>query len=125
MHDGNMTAPSYCTNKSCSFEVDPSKVRFVVHTHVKSNHKRLGLATLINKKSEKPGPGDQAFLILGGAPNYILTPKGAIRVLEFKNGRYHIRTLRGAEISPHWSPVDAKPSKREIKEALKRRFNRF
>lgn len=125
MHDGNLVAPLSCTNKSCSFELKPSTVRFVVHTHVKSTHRRLDLAKWITMKREKPSAGDNAFLVLGGAPNYILSPKGAIRVLEYKNGKYHVRTLRGAEISTHWSAVDAKPSKGEIREALKGRFNRF
>ncbi|WP_282110062.1 SpvB/TcaC N-terminal domain-containing protein [Shewanella algicola] len=120
MRDGTSVSPSSCTNKGCSFDVDLNKVLFAAHTHVESDNQHSGIAKLITKKREMPGPGDHAFPTLAGAPNYILTPKGAIRVLEFKGGKYQVRTLRGAEASADWSPADATPSKSEIKRALKR-----
>lgn len=115
MKDVTSVAPVSCTNHNCTFEVTPSDVYFVVHTHVKSKKNHFGLALLTNKKREIHGPGDHAFPVLSNAPNYVLTPKGAIRVLEFKNGEYYVRTLRGTESSAQWSPADSRPSRREIK----------
>ncbi|MCL1062438.1 hypothetical protein MK852_09835 [Shewanella benthica] len=120
MRDGTSVSPSSCTNKGCSFDVDLKKVLFAAHTHVESDNQHSGIAKLITKKREMPGPGDHAFPTLAGAPNYILTPKGAVRVLEFKSGKYQVRTLRGTGASTDWSPADATPSKSEIRRALKR-----
>ncbi|NQY36768.1 MAG: hypothetical protein HRT37_17715 [Alteromonadaceae bacterium] len=123
MKDGTSVAPVSCTNHNCTFEVTPSDVYFVVHTHVKSKKNHFGLALLTNKKREIHGPGDHAFPVLSNAPNYVLTPKGAIRVLEFKNGEYYVRTLRGTESSAQWSPADSRPSRREIKKAMRKSYN--
>ncbi|MCL1037365.1 hypothetical protein L2750_09380 [Shewanella submarina] len=120
MKDGSLIMPTRCTNHSCSFKIDTSKVRFVVHTHVKSNDDNHGVARLINKGRELPGPGDHAFLDMGNAPNYFLTPKGSIRVLEYHNGEYRVRTLSGDNLPVrHWQPYAGEPSLSEISRALR------
>lgn len=120
MKDGTTVSPTSCTNHNCSFNVVPSNVYFVVHTHVKSSKNHSGLAKLISKKREIHGPGDHVFPVLSNAPNYVLTPKGAIRVLEFKNNEYYVRTLKGKVSSTQWSPANSKPSRREVILAMRK-----
>ena len=120
MRDGTQVLPTHCTNYSCSFKIDTSKVKFVVHTHVRSNDDHSGIARLINKGRELPGPGDHTFLDVGKAPNYFLTPRGNIRVLEYHNGRYRVRTVTGDNLPErHWQPYVGEPSLSEISRALR------
>lgn len=121
MRDGTLVMPTHCTNHSCSFELDTSKVRFVVHTHVRSDNPNKGVARLITKGRELPGPGDHAFLDLGKAPNYFKTPKGNIRVLEYRGGEYRLRTVFGDDASERkWQPYVGEPSLSDINRAMRR-----
>ncbi len=115
---GNIT-PDSCDNEGCTFNKLPANIRFVAHSHVESNHYHSGMAEAVTKKREMPGPGDHAFLVKRSAPNYFRTPSGVIKVLEFKGGQYHVRTLSTGSISPNWNPANAELSRREKGKAMK------
>ncbi|WP_168195191.1 hypothetical protein [Shewanella sp. SNU WT4] len=120
MHDGSVILPTQCNNHSCSFELDTREVKFVVHTHVKCSNPNQGVAKLITQSRELPGPGDHAFLVLGNAPNYFQTPKGNVRVLEYRDGEYRLRTVYGDDASERkWQPYAGDPSISDIKRALR------
>ncbi|MGI2260733.1 hypothetical protein [Shewanella sp. GXUN23E] len=120
MRDGTLVHPTHCTNHSCSFALNSSKVQFVVHTHVRSDHDHKGIARLITRGRELPGPGDQAFLEVGKAPNYFLTPSGNIRVLEYRQGEYRLRTVAGDQAPEReWQPYAGEPTLAEINRAIR------
>ncbi|MBV7315777.1 hypothetical protein [Shewanella sp. NIFS-20-20] len=120
MCDGTQVSPTRCNNHSCTFELDTSQVKFVVHTHVKCNNPNKAVARLITKSRELPGPGDHVFLELGQAPNYFKTPKGNVRVLEYRDGAYRLRTVTGdGALERQWQPFAGEPSISEINRALR------
>jgi RHS repeat-associated protein len=107
MQNGTKVAPTVCSNDACDFDIDMSKVKFVVHRHVESNYPDSRHAKAITVRRELPGPGDHAFPVISNAPNYYESPTGAFRVLEFIGGKWRVRTISGPAVSPDWHPNDA------------------
>jgi hypothetical protein len=72
----------------------------VGHTHVR----RVGDRETTRAR-ELPGRGDH-LVVEAGVPNYIMTPTGAIRVVERIDGKYRVRTVRGddARDQDRWRP---------------------
>ena len=115
---------SSCNNLGCETSVPDADVPLIIlvaHLHVDSDHPLEEYAKAITKKRELPGPKDESVLIQLGIPNYFKTPTGAIRVLEYYDESYHVRTLRGEHIDSSWKPSDADLSRREISK-IKRRM---
>lgn len=107
LRDGTVVGPAACSNNDCAFDVDLSQVEYVVHRHVRSDFPDSRVARQVTRLREMPGPGDHAFPVLAGAPNYFETPSGAFRVLEYSGG-WQVRTISGTPLrSTSWHPRDS------------------
>ncbi len=90
-NDGNASTPTTkgCDSSTCSFDPkDLENVAVMVHLHNEKDD--------YNKKArEFPGEKDHIIVNEFGIPNVIITPKGAIRVVEQVGGENTIRTIYG------------------------------
>lgn len=90
-----------CTNDSCPVDVY-SNTAIALHRHVNTDSRSKSINVELTKTREFPGYGDHTILE-HNVINALITPKGALRVVERVNGLYRVSTLHGG--SKQWDDI--------------------